>query len=70
MRWTHLVRLACCMVVAGGGDPAHAGSLAGVFKEPAFAQLGLAPLGDALAATISSAYPVASASSSVRCIQP
>src|SRR5262249_50872830 len=52
--------------LAGLGVPtARAGSLTDVFRRPEFTHLGLAPLGDALATTIASAYPVASASSSV-----
>lgn len=57
-----------CMLsaLAGLGVPAaRAGNLTDVFREPKFANLGLAPLGDALATTVASAYPVASASSSV-----
>lgn len=44
---------------------AHAGTLASVFRRPAFAELGLAPLGTALATTVASVYPVASASASI-----
>lgn len=44
---------------------AAAGSLEDVFRDPRFARLGLAPLGPALARTVASTYPVASASSSV-----
>src|SRR5262249_18933029 len=52
--------------LAGLGVPtARAGSLTDVFRRPEFAHLELAPLGDALASTVASAYPVASASSSV-----
>jgi hypothetical protein len=40
-------------------------SLSDVFSSPRFAHLGLAPLGPALASTVASTYPVASASSSV-----
>jgi hypothetical protein len=39
--------------------------LADVFRSPRFARLGLAPLGDALAATVATTYPIATASSSV-----
>ena len=47
-------------------SPAVAGqSLSDVFRDPRFAHLGLAPLGPALARTVASTYPVASASSSV-----
>lgn len=45
--------------------PAAATSLSDVFLSPQFARLGLAPLGPALASTVASTYPVASASSSV-----
>jgi hypothetical protein len=56
----------CCLLAAAlGSTPAHAGSLAGVFDDPRFARLGLAPLGPALANTVASTYPVASASASV-----
>ena len=40
-------------------------SLSDIFRSPRFAHLGLAPLGPALASTVASTYPVASASSSV-----
>jgi hypothetical protein len=52
------------LLCAAGTRAAHA-ELADVFRRPAFAQLGLAPLGNALAATVAAAYPVASAGSSV-----
>jgi hypothetical protein len=58
----------CCLFLLWGvaGVPAaRAGSLTDVFRRAEFKNLGLAPLGDALATTIASAYPVASASSSV-----
>jgi hypothetical protein len=57
----------CLLSGLGGlGVPAaHAGSLTDVFRRPEFANLGLAPLGTALATTVASSYPVASASSSV-----
>jgi hypothetical protein len=48
-----------------GASAARAGSLTDVFRRPEFANLGLAPLGAALATTVASSYPVASASSSV-----
>lgn len=48
-----------------GMRTAQAANLADVFRKPAFSELGLAPLGTALATTVASAYPVASASSSV-----
>src|SRR5215475_1553243 len=48
-----------------GAPAAHAGSLTDVFRRPEFANLGLAPLGAALATTVASSYPVASASSGV-----
>src|SRR5216110_3492985 len=40
-------------------------SLADLLKEPQFNHLGLAPIAPALAATVASTYPVASASSGV-----
>src|SRR5262245_5358601 len=52
-------------LAALGAPAARAGSLTDVFRRPEFASLGLPPLGDALATTVASAYPVASASSSV-----
>jgi hypothetical protein len=52
-------------LVGPGGPAARAGSLTDVFRRPEFENLGLAPLGDVLATTVASAYPVASASSSV-----
>ena len=59
--------LACCAFVAiTNASPVAAGqSLSDVFLSPRFAHLGLAPLGPALASTVASTYPVASASSSV-----
>jgi hypothetical protein len=48
-----------------GASELHARSLVAVLKDPAFAELDLAPLGPALADTVASTYPVASASSSV-----
>ena len=51
--------------VFGATAPAAGGSLSGVFEQPRFARLGLAPIGPALAATVAGTYPVASASSSV-----
>lgn len=52
--------------LAGLDAPAaRAGSLTDVFRRPEFANLGLAPLGNALATAVASSYPVASASSSV-----
>ncbi len=49
-----------------GGSAAHAGTLADVFSPTGpLAGLQLEPLGDALANTVASTYPVASASSSV-----
>src|SRR5262245_28162206 len=45
-------------------DPAR-GSLSDVFRDPRFTNLGLAPLAPALANTVATTYPVASASSSV-----
>jgi hypothetical protein len=51
--------------VLGATGPAAAGSLSGVFEQPRFARLGLAPIGPVLAATVAGTYPVASASSSV-----
>lgn len=42
-----------------------AATLSDVFENPLFAHLGLAPLGPALAGTVASTYPVASASASV-----
>jgi Putative MetA-pathway of phenol degradation len=59
--------LACStFALITAGSPATAGqSLTDVFSSPRFAHLGLAPLGPALASTVASTYPVASASSSV-----
>jgi hypothetical protein len=59
--------LACsALAVITRTSPAAAGqSLSDVFLSPHFAHLGLAPLGPALASTVASTYPVASASSSV-----
>jgi hypothetical protein len=55
----------CAFAVIAAVSPAAAGSLTDVFLSPQFAHLGLAPLGPALASTVASTYPVASASSSV-----
>jgi hypothetical protein len=59
--------LACSLLAAIiDASPSAAGqSLSDVFLSPRFAHLGLAPLGPALANTVASTYPVASASSSV-----
>lgn len=52
-------------VITAGSPAARGESLSDVFRSPRFAHLGLAPLGPALASTVASTYPVASASSSV-----
>jgi len=59
--------LAICALVALIASPSAAlsGSLTGVFRSPQFTRLELAPLGPALASTVASTYPVASASSTV-----
>ena len=61
--WLSGVALLSCL---GSIDvtSAHGGDLADAFRTPAIAQLGLAPLGTALATTVAASYPVASASSS------
>src|SRR5438552_1961779 len=58
------VGLASLVAVCTGGSRAWA-SLADLLKEPQFNHLELAPIAPALAATVVSTYPVASASSSV-----
>src|SRR5207244_3545527 len=58
------VGLASLVALWTGGSPAGA-SLADLLKEPQFSRLGLAPIAPALAATVASTYPVASASSGV-----
>src|SRR5438128_10335284 len=58
------IGLVILMAVWTGGSPAWA-SLADVLKEPQFNHLSLAPIAPALAATVASTYPVASASSRV-----
>ena len=61
----HLL-FACFALGAVAARSATAGqSLSDIFQSPRFAHLGLAPLGPALASTVASTYPVASASSSV-----
>lgn len=59
--------VAVCAFVAlvASSSAAVSGSLTDVFGRPQFARLELAPLGPALASTVASTYPVASASSSV-----
>jgi hypothetical protein len=61
-RWTASVLV---LLGAFGMRSAHAGSLADVFRSRRFAGLGLAPLGELLATTVASGYPVGSAGSSV-----
>src|SRR5262245_31106865 len=56
---------AWALLACVGVSPARAESLAAIFRSPTFANLGLAPVGAALAATVAAEYPVASASSSV-----
>jgi len=56
--------LASLVALWTGGSPAWA-SLADLLKQPQFNHLGLAPIAPALAATVASTYPVASASSGV-----
>jgi hypothetical protein len=51
--------------VLGIASCAGAGSLSGIFRQPRYRPLGLAPIGTVLAATVANTYPVASASSSV-----
>src|SRR5437870_8723474 len=63
-RGSRAVGLVILMAVWTGGSPAWA-SLADVLKEPQFNHLSLAPIAPALAATVASTYPVASASSGV-----
>jgi hypothetical protein len=64
--WSLGTKQICALaLVCLGASELHARSLAAVFKDPAFAELELAPLGPALADTVASTYPVASASSSV-----
>src|SRR5437773_4782656 len=58
------VGLASLVALWTGSSPAWA-SLADLLKEPQFNHLGLAPIAPALAATVASTYPVASASSGV-----
>jgi hypothetical protein len=59
------LRLASVLGIALIGWEARAGSLADVLRDPRFNRLELAPIAPALAATVASTYPVASASSSV-----
>src|SRR5262245_11911924 len=59
-----VLSVASLMTPCPGGAPAWA-SLADVLKEPKFNHLELAPIAPALAATVASTYPVASASSGV-----
>ena len=63
-RGCRAVGLASLVALWTGGSPAWA-SLADLLKEPQFNHLGLAPIAPALAATVASTYPVASASSGV-----
>src|SRR5947207_11049870 len=63
-RGCRAVGLASLVALWTGGSPAWA-SLAGLLKEPQFKRLELAPIAPALAATVASTYPVASASSGV-----
>src|SRR5205809_441277 len=63
-RGCRAVGLASLVVLWTGGSPAWA-SLADLLKEPQFKRLELAPIAPALAATVASTYPVASASSGV-----
>src|SRR5438132_5307493 len=58
------VGLASLVALWSGGSPAWA-SLADLLKEPQLKHLGLAPIAPALASTVASTYPVASASSGV-----
>src|SRR6266481_3795264 len=57
--------LACSLVLLLNVSTAGAGKLADVFSSGELSGLELAPLGPALANTVASTYPVASASSSV-----
>src|SRR5437660_11609367 len=63
-RGCRAVGLASLVALWSGGSPAWA-SLADLLKEPQLKHLGLAPIAPALAATVASTYPVASASSGV-----
>src|SRR5438445_2367425 len=63
-RGCRAVGLASLVALWTGGSSAWA-SLADVLKEPQFNHLSLAPIAPALAATVASTYPVASASSGV-----
>ncbi len=63
-RGCRAVGLASLVALWTGGSPAWA-SLADLLKQPQFNHLGLAPIAPALAATVASTYPVASASSGV-----
>src|SRR3989454_3441751 len=64
LRGCRAVGLASLVALWTGSSPAWA-SLADLLKEPQFNRLGLAPIAPALAATVASTYPVASASSGV-----
>src|SRR5437763_8088876 len=63
-RGCRAVGLASLVALWTGGSPAWA-SLADLLKQPQFNHLGLAPIAPALAATVASTSPVASASSGV-----
>src|SRR5438445_5928057 len=62
--WLALWRLTLGAILAAGSD-ADARSLTDIFRNPTLVGLRLSPIGPALAGSVASSYPVASASSSV-----
>ena len=60
-----VLRLALLVALASSPPAARAGTLAGVLRDPLFRRLGLAPIAPALADTVASTYPIASASANV-----
>ncbi len=64
MRYPSRVSGLLAVLCLAGAEPC-AGSLVDLLREPSLVRLELAPLGPALAATVASTYPVASASASV-----
>src|SRR5262249_40805645 len=64
-RVVNALALLAALVATALPAAARSASLSDVFRSPQFAHLGLAPLGPALASTVASTYPVASASAGV-----
>jgi len=62
---TRLVLFSVVVLVFAVGLDAAWGGISDVLRDPRFDRLGLAPIAPALASTVASTYPVASASSSV-----